>query len=212
VWLDFVIFITLKKRGPVIGISGLILVIISFSIMLSVFPASNVTDRSDFYVPSMFKGMFNQVSDNLQILPGDSGYFSYDPKSSDVSLLWGVQIIDYTDGDELSVSISDIYGDDYGEFSQDGPIIFEMLQLKKSDTLNFKIQNHGSRTINIVVMISEDPDNSGAFSNPNSPFVSTVLPLIISGILLLLGIILLVIGMVLSIIDWKNMKKSKQYF
>jgi hypothetical protein len=201
----------MKKRGPVIGIFGLILVIGSLSIMISVFP-SNITDRGDFYIPSMFEGMFNQISDDIQILPGESGYFSYSTKSSNVPLLWGVQIIDYHDGDKLSVSISNVYGDDYGVFSQDGPIIFEILEITQSDTLNFEIQNHGSRIIDVVVMLSEDPDNSNALSNPNSPFMNKILPLAISGILVILGIITLLIGMILSLIDWKNTQNNKRNY
>lgn len=178
----FIILIKMKKRGPVIGIIGLMLVVGSLSVMFSVFPASNITNRDDSSIPSMFEGMFSQVSDNIQITPGESGYFSYSTKSSDVPLLWGVQIIDYHDGDNLSISISNIYGDNYGVFPQDGPIIFETLEITKSDTLNFEIQNHGSRIINVVVMLSEDPDNSGALSSPNSPFMNKILPLAISGI------------------------------
>lgn len=208
----FIILIKMKKRGPVIGIIGLILVISSLSVMFSVFPASNITNRDDSSIPSMFEGMFNQVSDNLQIPPGESGYFSYSTKSSNVPLLWGVQIIDYHDGDKLSVSISNIYGDDYGVFSQDGPIIFETLEITKSDTLNFEIQNHGSRIINVVVMLSEDPDNSGALSSPNSPFMNKILPLAISGILIILGIITLLIGVIVSLVDWKNIQNNKRNF
>ena len=200
----------MKKRGPIIGIFGLILIIVSLSIMISVFP-SNITDRGDFYIPSMFEGMFDQISDNIQIMPGESGYFSYSTKSSNVSLLWGVQVVDYQDGDKLSVSISNIYGDEYGVFSQDGPIIFEMLEITQSDTLNFEIQNRGSRIINVVVMLSEDPDNSDALSDPNSPFMNKIMPLAISGILVILGIITLLIGVILSFIDWKN-KNNKQNF
>ncbi|HEY4680178.1 MAG TPA: hypothetical protein VIH04_02805 [Nitrosarchaeum sp.] len=200
----------MKKRGPIIGIFGLILIIVSLYIMISVFP-SNITDRGDFYIPSMFEGMFDQISDNIQIMPGESGYFSYSTKSSNVSLLWGVQVVDYQDGDKLSVSISNIYGDEYGVFSQDGPIIFEMLEITQSDTLNFEIQNRGSRIINVVVMLSEDPDNSDALSDPNSPFMNKIMPLAISGILVILGIITLLIGVILSFIDWKN-KNNKRNF
>jgi len=199
----------MKKRGSIVGIFGLILIIGSLLIMVSVFPTSNITDRDDFYIPSMFEGMFNQLSDDIQILPGESGYFSYSTKSSNVPLLWGIQIIDYQDGDKLSISISDVYGDDYGVFSQDGPIIFEILDITKSDTLNFEIQNQGSRIINAVVMLSEDPDNSGALSNPHSPFMNKILPLAISGILLIIGIATLLIGVILSFIDWKNKNNNK---
>ncbi len=202
----------MKKRGPIIGIFGLILVIISLLIIVSVFPTFGITGRDDFYVPSMFEGMFNQISDDIQILPGESGYFSYSTKSSNVPLLWGVQIIDYQDGDKLSIFISNVYGDDYGIFSQDGPIIFEMLDITKSDTLNFEIQNHGSRIINTVVMLSEDPDNSSALSNPNLPFMNKILPLAISGILLIIGIVTLLIGVILSLVDWKNIQNNKKNF
>src|SRR3989338_6257496 len=191
---------------------GLILVTCSILIMVSVFPTFGITGRDDFYIPSMFEGMFNQISDDIQILPGESGYFSYSTKSSNIPLLWGVQIIDYQDGDKLSISISNVYGDDYGIFSQDGPIIFEMLDITKSDTLNFEIQNHGSRIINTVVMLSEDPDNSDALSNPNSPFMNKILPLAISGILLIIGIVTLLIGVILSLVDWKNIQNNKQNF
>jgi hypothetical protein len=202
----------MKKRGPMIGISGLILVIGSILIMVSVLPTSKLTDNNDFYIPSMFEGMFNQISDDIQILPGESGYFSYSTSSSDIPLLWGVQIIDYNEGDKLSVSISNIYGDDYGVFPQDGPIIFEILEITQSDTINFEIQNQGSRIITAVVMLSEDPDNSDALSNPNSPFMNKILPLAISSILIIIGIIMLLVGVTLSLIDWKNTQNNKQNF
>ena len=208
----FIILIKMKKRGPIIGIIGLILVIGSLSVMFSVFPASYITSSDESSIPSMFEGMFSQVSDNIQISPGESGYFSYSTESSNVPLLWGVQIIDYHDGDKLSISISNIYGDEYGVFSQDGPIIFETLEITKSDTLNFEIQNQGSRTINAVVMLSEDPDNSDALSNPNSPFMNKILPLAISGILIILGIIMLLIGVIISLVDWKNIQNNKRNF
>lgn len=202
----------MKKRGPIIGIFGLILVICPILIIVSVFPTSDVTGNNEFDIPSMFEGMFNQISDNIQILPGESGYFSYSTTSSNVPLLWGVQITDYQDGDKISVSISNIYGDNYGVFPQDGPIAFEMLEIKQSDTLNFEIQNQGSRTITVVVMLSEDPDNSNALSDPDSPFMNKVLPLAISGILIIIGIVILLIGVILSIIDWKNTQNNKQNF
>lgn len=201
----------MKKRGPIIGICGISLIIISISIMISVLP-NDITDSGDFFIPSMFEGMFDQISDNIQILPGESGYFSYSAKLSNIPLLWGVQIVNYQDGDKLTVSISNIYGDDYGVFSQDGPIIFEMLEIHQSDTLNFEIQNHGSRMIDVVVMLSEDPDNSDALSNPNSPFMNKIMPLAISGILIILGIIILLVGSVLSFVDWKNIQNNKRNF
>ncbi|MFB5629943.1 MAG: hypothetical protein ACE5RR_08425, partial [Nitrosarchaeum sp.] len=128
------------------------------------------------------------------------------------SLLMGVQIIDYRNGDKISILVSNIYGDQYGVFSQDSPIVFEMLKITKSDTLNFEIQNKGSRIIKTVVMLSEDSENSNVISNKNSPFMTTILPLAISGILIIFGIILLLIGVVLFFIDWKNIQNNKRNF
>jgi hypothetical protein len=53
-------------------------------------------------------------------------------------------------------------------------------------------------------MFSEDPENSDAFSNPNSPVMDMILPLIISGFLVILGITLLLIGIILTLLDLKN--------
>ncbi|GKS66814.1 hypothetical protein YTPLAS73_03610 [Nitrosarchaeum sp.] len=202
----------MKKRGHIIGVSGLFMVIISILTIMYVFSTSSFTTYDNFYVPSMFEGIFNQISDSISIPPGEFGYFSYSTESSDVSLLWGVQILDYRNSDNLSISISNIYGDNYGVYLQDGPIIFEMLEITKSDTLNFEIQNHGSRLIDVVVMLSEDPDNSDALSNPNSSFMNKILPLVISGILLIVGIIVLITGSVLFFIDWKNVQNNKRNF
>lgn len=87
-----------------------------------------------------------------------------------------------------------------------------MLEIHQSDTLNFEIQNHGSRMIDVVVMLSEDPDNSDALSNPNSTFMNKIVPLAISGILIILGIIILLVGSVLSFVDWKNIQNNKRNF
>ena len=179
--------------------------------MVSVFPA-NMTDRNTIYIPSIFEGMFDQVSDKITILPGESSYYSYGTKSSNIPLLWGSQITDYQKGDKLSISISNIYGDNYGNFPQDNSILFEMLEIKKPDILNFEIKNDGSRVVNLVLMISEDPDNSDAFSNPNSPLKNTILPLVVSGVLLIFGIIILLVGVVLYLIDWKNIQNNNRNY
>ena len=190
---------------------GLVLVIISLILISSILPA-DISHGDELYIPTLFKGMFSQVSDDIQILPGTSEYYSYNPKSSDVSILWGMQIIDFQDGDNLSVTISNIFGDEYGAFTQIAPIIFETVEISKSDTLNFEIQNHGSRTVNVVVMFSEDPKNSNAFSNPNSSITTMILPMAISGIFFILGILIFLVGVILSIVDWKKVQNNKRNY
>jgi len=201
----------MKKRGLVITTIGLVLIGISLSIAISAAP-SNITGPNDLSMAAMFEGMFDEITDEIQILPDDFAYVSYDVSSSDAPLLWGIQIIDYTSGDMLSIKISNIFGDDYGEFTMSEPILFETLQIVQSDVLNFEIENIGSRPVNAIVMFSEDPENSDAFSNPNSPMMNMVIPLLVSGLLLVLGIIISIVGILLILLDLKNNLDDKRNY
>ncbi|MBI1662506.1 MAG: hypothetical protein IS860_03225 [Nitrosopumilus sp.] len=201
----------MKKRGPIIFASGIVLVMISLSIAVYAVP-TNVTGPGDFAVSSLFEGMFDEISSEIQIMSDDSAYFSYTTYSSDVPLLWGIQILDYQAGDELSITISNIFGDSYGTFVQDEPILFEVLQISQSDTLNLEIQNLGARDVTVVAMFSEDPENSEALTNPDSPVMNMVLPLMISGFLLILGIIVSIIGVIVILVDLKNNQDNKRNY
>ncbi|ABX12400.1 hypothetical protein [Nitrosopumilus maritimus] len=201
----------MKKRGPIIAISGIVLVIISLSIAASAIP-TNVTGPGDFFVSSLFEEMFDEISNEIHIMPQDSAHFSYTTYSSDVPILWGIQIIDYQAGDELSITISNIFGDDYGTFIQNEPILFEVLQISQSDTLNLEIENLGARDVTIITMFSEDPENSESFTNPDSPVMSMVVPLMVSGILLVLGITVSIIGVIVVLVDLKNKYDNKRNY
>jgi hypothetical protein len=200
----------MNKRGPIILIASMILIVISFSVAISVIPSS-VTDSDNFSVPLLFEGMFDDVSDEVEILSGNSAYVSYSISSSNIPLLWGIQIVDYKSGDKLSIKISNIFGDDYGVFIQDEPILFEVLDIKQSDTLNFEIQNIGPDTVDVITMFSEDPENSDALSNPDSPVMHMIFPLVISGFLIILGIIMLIVGILVIFVDWKNFQNKRNY-
>ena len=193
----------MKKYGPIIALAGFSLILISLLIAISSVP-SDISEDETFLVSSLFEGMFDDVSETFQIMPGDVVYTSYTTSLSDVPLLWGIQIIDYQYGDILQIEISNIFGDSYGEFIQNDSILFTTTMIDQSDTLNFQIENTGTRIIDTVVMFSEDPENSDAFSNPNSPMMDMLLPLIISGFLIILGILILLIGIILTILDLKN--------
>jgi len=201
----------MKKRGLVITTIGLVLIGISLSIAVSAAP-SNITGPNDLSMAAMFEGMFDEITDEIQILPDDFAYVSYDVSSSDTPLLWGIQIIDYTSGDVLSIKISNIFGDNYGEFTMSKPILFETLQIVQSDVLNFEIENIGSRPVNVIVMFTEDTENSDAFSNPNSPMMNMVIPLLVSGLLLVLGIIISIVGILLILLDLKNNLDDKRNY
>jgi len=193
----------MKKYGPIITLAGFSLILISLLIAISSVP-SNISQDETFLVSSLFEGMFDDVSETFQIMPGDLIYTSYTTSLSDIPLLWGIQIIDYQYGDMLYIQISNIFGDSYGEFIQNDSILFTTTLIDQSDTLNFQIENTGTGIIDVVVMFSEDPENSDAFSNPNSPVMDMILPLMISGFLIILGIIILLIGIIVTILDLKN--------
>ena len=201
----------MKKYGPIIALVGFSLILISLLIAISSVP-SNISEDETFLVSSLFEGMFDDVSETFQIMPGDVIYTSYTTSLSDVPLLWGIQIIDYQYGDMLYIQISNIFGDSYGEFIQNDSVLFTTTIIDQSDTLNFQIENTGTRIIDTVVMFSEDPENSDAFSNPNSPMMDMLLPLIISGFLIILGIVILLIGIIVTILDLKNKLDNKRNY
>jgi len=153
--------------------------------------------------------MFDNVSEIFQIMPGNIIYTSYSTSLSDVPLLWGIQIIDYKYDDVLSIQISNIFGDSYGEFIQDDSILFTTILVDQSDILNFQIENTGTRTVDVIVMFSEDPD---AFSNSNSSMMNIVLPLMISGFLIIIGIIITIIGLIIMMFDLKNKLDDKRNY
>jgi hypothetical protein len=201
----------MNKRGLIITIVGLILVGVSLTVASSAIP-SNVTGPNDLSMVAMFDGMFDEVTDELQIMPGEIAYVSYGTSSYSSPLLWGIQLTEYETGDILSITISNVFGDNYGEYVQSEPILFEMIETVESDTINFEIKNIGQNSVYVIVMFSEDPENSDALSNPNSPLMNMVLPLLISGFLLILGIIISIIGVIIILVDLKNNLDNKRNY
>ncbi len=199
----------MNKRGLIIFVFGLILVIVSFSIAVSVIP-SDVSESNNLPMSILFEEMFDEVSDEVLIMPGDSTFVSYDTLSSNISFLWGMQILDYQSDDRISIIISNIFGDDYGKFVQNDPIMFELLEISQYDTLNFEIKNLGSRNVTILIMFSEDPKNSNVFSNSNSSAMKMIFPLAISGVMILLGIVVSIIGILVFLLDLKNYQNNKR--
>ena len=122
-----------------------------------------------------------------------------------------MQAVDYQPGDKLSVKVSNIFGDDYGTFTQNEFVLFEVLEIGQSDTLNFEIQNLGDRSVHVTVMFSEDPENS-VFSDPNSPLTTVLLPIAYAGIMLIAGLIVSVVGIIITLIDWKNKQNSNEVY
>jgi len=48
---------------------------------------------------TIFEGIFDEISNEIQIMPNGSAYVSYCAHLSNILLLWEIQIIDYQSGD-----------------------------------------------------------------------------------------------------------------
>ena len=201
----------MNKRGPITAFVGFTIIFVSLIVAISAVP-SNLPESDSLLISSLFEGMFDDVSEPFQILPGNVVYTSYSTYISDTPLLWGIQIIDYQNGDKLSITIENIFGDSYGTYFQSDSVLFERIFVQQSDTLNFEIENIGSKEINFVIMFTEDSENSNAFSNTDSPVMDIVVPLMVSGFLLILGIIIILIGIIITLIDLKNNFENKKNF
>jgi len=200
-----------NKRGPIITFVGFTMIFVSLIVAISVVP-SDISKSNTFLISSLFEGIFDNVSEPFQIMPGNIVYTSYSTSLSDVPLLWGIQIIDYQYSDKLSINVSNIFDDSYGEFIQDDSILFNTILIEQSDTINFQIENIGTRTVDVIVMFSEDPENSNGISNTNSPMMDIVLPLMISGFLIILGIIITIISIIIMMFDLKNKLDKKRNY
>ena len=201
----------MNKRGPIIAFVGFAMIFVSLIVTISAVP-SDISESDTFLISSLFEGMFDNVSEPFQIMPGNIVYTSYSTSLSDVPLLWGIQIIDYQYPDKLSINVSNIFDDSYGEFIQNDSILFNTLLIEQSNTINFQIENIGTRTVDVIVMFSEDPENSNGISNTNSPMMDMVLPLMISGFLIILGIIITIIGVIIMMFDLKNKLDKKRNY
>ena len=202
----------MQKRGPIVGFIGVVITMAAFLTILSLVPGVGPTVNGELFIPNILEGMFNEVSDEIQIYPGELNTFNYASSVSEIPLLWGLQITDYQEGDTFTVSVSNIYGDTFGTFEQSGPVLFDMFVVPNSDTISFQVQNTGDRPINVMMMFVEDPDNSEALSDPDSPLMSTLIPLAISGILLIIGIIVIIAGAIITLVDWRKTKDQSRNF
>lgn len=198
----------MKKRGIYIAVGGIVMMVVSFAVVTLIINESGATG-DNFSLPDILEGMFDEVSDKTQIGEGSSASFSFDASVDTTALLWGLQILDYQSGDAVDVTISNIYGDDFGKFSSNQPIIFETMRIEKSDIYNFNVENKGTREITVVMMFTKNPDESERLSDPNSPLSKMLVPLAISGILLFVGIAVIVIGVIITIVDYR--KKQSEF-
>lgn len=197
----------MKKRGIIVSIAGLMMVVASFAIAASLLEGEGF--EGDISIPSLLEGMFDHVTESTQLHPGESILFPFDASDGTSKILWGMQIMDYRSGDKVEVTITNIYGDKFGTFQSDQPAFFETLDVSQSESLNFGVENKGSRTITFVMMFTKNPGEDGRLSDPNSPLNKTLVPLAAIGILLILGIVATCAGVIISVFDYKKRQNSE---
>ena len=193
----------LRKRGIYIAAGGVAMLVMSLAVMTSIIGHTGSLEEG-FSLPEILEGMFDEVSERTQISPGQTESFSFDASTGITMMLWGIQILDYQSDDSVDVSISNIYGDDFGKFSSNQPALFETMNVEKSEIYSFNVKNTGSRPITVVMMFVKNPDESEKFSDPNSPLSKTLMPLAVSGVLLFVGVVVVIVGVVILIIDYRK--------
>ena len=199
----------MKKRGLFIIIAGAVMIIIAMSTAYSVFPNMQAgTNGANLFVP---ENMFDNVTDKVQIAPGSASTFSHSTNVANVPLMWGAHITDYKPGDSVSITISNIFGDKFGAFTDNDPILVKSFTVPKIDTYNFNVENTGKDSVTIIMMFTENPEKSKALTDPNSPFVKNIIPLAMAGLLLIIGIVVMISGGILAVVDWKKSKDQSRY-
>lgn len=197
----------MKKRGPIVAIAGAVMVVIAASIAYSVMPRMPSDSPGGDFFPSP-ESLFDSVSDKVRIDAGTVYTFSHAASTAHVPLMWGVHIMDYNPNDVVAISISNIFGDKFGSFTDNDPIFIKSFDVPKADTYSFNIENKGKEPITVAMLFTENPEKSKALTDPNSPFVKNILPLAEAGFLLIVGIIVIISGAVLSVIDWRKGKNQ----
>jgi len=195
------------RRGPIVMIIGVLMVIAAFAIVYSIIPT---TGASENFFPAP-ENMFDSVTENQRIEPGASFTFSHSTGTSQVPLMWGLHIVNYQQDDHVSIIVSNIFGDKFGSFDEGDPIFIKSFMIPKVDTYSFDVENKGKNPITAAMMFTENPEKSKALTDPNSTFHKSIVPLAIAGLLVIVGIIVLIAGIILGVVDWKKGKNQSRY-
>ena len=196
------------KRGPIVMIAGVIMIVIPFIMAYSVMPQSTTVGEN--FLPGP-ENLFDSVTEKQKIEPGTTFTFSHATGTSQVPLMWGLHILDYMPDDKVSITISNIFGDKFGSYDEADPIFIKSFQIPKVDSYSFNVENKGKNAVTVTMMFTENPEKSKALTDPNSSFNKSIVPLAIAGFLLIIGIIILIVGIILSTVDWKKGKNQSRY-
>lgn len=201
----------MKKRGPIIVIAGAAMIVLAASIAYSIMPKiPSGSQGEDFFLSP--ESLFDNVSDKVRIDAGNVYTFSHTVNAAKVPLMWGIHIVDYSPDNTVAISVSNIFGDKFGSFTESDPIFIKSFETPKADTYNFNVENKGKGPITVVMLFTENPEKSKALTDPNSPFVKNIIPLAEAGFLLIIGIIVMISGIILGIIDWRKGKNQSSRY
>ncbi|SRR5579885_923934 len=200
----------MKKRGFYVVIAGASMIIAAMGVAYSITANSSEGLSGNDFLPSP-ESMFDSVSEQVTIDAGNAYSFSHTTNTAQVPLMWGVHIIDYKGDDSVTISISNIFGDKFGSFTENDPIFIKSFTIPKIDTYNFNVENNGKSPVTLKMMFTENPEKSKALTDPNSPFVKNIIPLAAAGFLLMIGIITIIVGIILAVVDWKKGKNQSRY-
>ncbi len=191
-------------------IAGAAMIIAAMAVAYSIMANSPAGISGEDLFPAP-ESMFDNVSEQVTIDSGNAYSFSYTANTGQVPLMWGLHILDYNNDDSVAISISNIFGDKFGSFTESDPIFIKSFTVPKADSYNFNVQNNGKSSITVKMMFTENPEKSKALTDPNSPFVKNILPLATAGFLLIIGIIVIISGTILAVVDWKRGKNQSRY-
>lgn len=200
----------MKKRGPIIIIAGAVLISIAFLVSYSIMERSGSSLGGNGFFPSP-ESMFDEVSEKESIYPGTTYTFSHTTSSSQVPLMWGLYVPNYSPDNHLAVNVTDMFGDKLGSYTESDPIFIKSFVIPKVDTYSFTVSNTGNSSVTAEMMFTENPEKSRALTDPNSPFNKNIVPLAAAGFMLIFGIIAIIAGLVLIVMDWKKSKNQSRY-
>ncbi len=202
----------MNKRGLIVTGIGAALIVASFMVVFALFFNLDPVFDGEMFASDLLDEMFDSVTHESVIYPGGSTSFEYSGRAAGVPLLWGVQIVDFDDGDSIVVTTRGSSGGDLYAVQTADPVVFDMFVMDDAGSYVFEVENKGDRPIGVVMMFAEDPDASDLLSDSDSPVLHMLLPLAVSGLVLMAGIATLIAGAVLVIYDWKKEKSRSSYY
>ena len=191
-------------------IAGVVLIVLAMTMAYSIMPKIQSVGNGQDFIPSP-ESMFDNVSEKVTIESGNAYTFLHTTNAAQIPMMWGLHIVNYQPDDSVSVTISNIFGDKFGAYTENDPIFIKSFTVPKVDTYNFNVENKGKEAITVVMMFTENPEKSKALTDPNSPFVKNIIPLALAGFMLIIGIVVIISGVILSVMDWKRGKNQSRY-